>query len=56
MPMRTHNAGGVILGVDANNSNASWGTFYEGAIVAGFPADDTETAVLHNVKAVGYGR
>jgi non-reducing end alpha-L-arabinofuranosidase len=56
MPIRTHNAGGVILGVDAENSNASWGTFYEGAIVAGFPADDTENAVLHNVKAVGYGR
>jgi len=56
MPKRTHNAGAVILGVNAANSNASWGTFYEGAIVAGFPADDTERAVLQNVKAVGYGR
>jgi hypothetical protein len=56
MPKRTWNAGGVILGVSADNSNASWGTFYEGAIVAGFPADDTELAVLQNVKAIGYGR
>ena len=32
------------------------GTFYEGAIVAGFPADDTEVSVLRNIQAVGYGR
>jgi hypothetical protein len=56
MPRRTWNAGGVILGVSADNSNASWGTFYEGAIVAGFPDDGTEQAVLQNIKAVGYGR
>ena len=48
--------GAVVLGIDAYNSNASWGTFYEGAIVAGFPADDTDHAVLQNIKAVGYGR
>jgi len=46
--------GAVVLGIDAYNSNDSWGTFYEGAIVAGFPADDTEHAVLQNIKAVGY--
>ena len=49
-------AGSVILGIDGNNSNYGRGTFYEGAIVAGFPADDTELAVLRNIQAVGYGR
>jgi non-reducing end alpha-L-arabinofuranosidase len=48
--------GSVILGIDGSNSNTSWGTFYEGAIVAGFPADDTELFVLRNIQAVGYGR
>jgi len=28
----------------------------QSAIVAGFPADDTDHAVLQNIKAVGYGR
>jgi len=46
----------VILGIDGSNSNTSWGTFYEGTIVAGFPADDTELSVLRNIQAFGYGR
>ena len=50
------NGGGVVLGINSYNSNDSWGTFYEGAIVAGFPAEDTDHAVLQNIKAVGYGR
>jgi len=49
-------AGSVILGIDSANSNYGRGTFYEGAIVAGFPADDTEFSVLRNIQAVGYGR
>jgi len=53
-PRPIYNGGAVVLGVSADNGNASFGTFYEGAIVAGFPADDTEAAVLRNVKAVGY--
>ena len=56
LPKKTYNDGGVILGVGVYNDNASWGTLYEGAIVAGYPADDTELAVLRNVRAVGYGR
>jgi hypothetical protein len=56
LPALFYNAGSVILGVNVHNSNASWGTLYEGAILAGFPADDTELAVLRNIKAVGYGR
>lgn len=48
--------GSVVLGVGGDNSNNSWSTFYEGAIVAGFPTDETENAILQNLKAVGYGR
>jgi non-reducing end alpha-L-arabinofuranosidase len=49
------NAGSVILGIDGDNSNYGSGTFYEGAILAGFPADDTELSVLRNIQAVRYG-
>jgi hypothetical protein len=48
--------GAVVLGVGGDNSNNSWSTFYEGAIVAGFPADGTEDAVFQNLKALGYGQ
>jgi non-reducing end alpha-L-arabinofuranosidase len=56
LPRPVYNAGAVVLGVSADNSNDSWGTFYEGAIVAGFPVDQTEQAVLQNLKAAGYGK
>jgi hypothetical protein len=56
LPRSIFNGGAVVLGINPRNSNDSWGTFYEGAIVAGFPADDTDHAVLQNIKAVGYGR
>lgn len=56
LPKPVFNGGAVILGVTQYNSNDSWGTFYEGAIVAGFPADETEVAVLRNIQAAGYGR
>ena len=48
------NPGGILLGVGGDNSNNSAGTFYEGAIVSGLPADATDLAVLKNVQAVGY--
>ena len=32
------------------------GTFYEGCIVTGYPADATEDAVQANVVAAGYGK
>jgi len=56
VPRPVFNAGAVILGVNSYNGNDSWGTFYEGAIVAGFPTDDAELAILRNVQAVGYGK
>jgi hypothetical protein len=52
----TDNLGAVVLGVGGDNSNNAFGTFYEGAIVAGFPDDATELAVMQNIQAAGYGQ
>jgi hypothetical protein len=56
LPKQMNNEGGIVLGVGGDNSNNSWGTFFEGAIVSGFPSDDAELAVMQNVKAAGYGQ
>jgi len=48
------NQGGILLGIGGDNSNNSFGTFYEGAMVAGLPTDATDLAVFKNVQAVGY--
>jgi non-reducing end alpha-L-arabinofuranosidase len=56
-PMRKE--GGVLLGAGGDccysNNNASEGTFYEGAIVAGYPSDATDEEVHANIVEVGYG-
>jgi hypothetical protein len=54
LPKAMDNLGAVVLGVGGDNSNNSYGTFYEGAIVAGYPTTDVDLAVLKNVQAVGY--
>jgi hypothetical protein len=54
LPKAMDNLGGIVLGVGGDNSNNSYGTFYEGAIVKGYPATATELNVFKNVKAVGY--
>jgi hypothetical protein len=54
-PKTWNNEGGILLGIGGDNSNNSFGTFYEGAITAGRPTDETDTAVLKNVQAAGYG-
>ncbi|PTA47916.1 arabinofuranosidase catalytic domain-containing protein [Micromonospora sp. RP3T] len=50
--------GAIILGSGGDccidNKNQSVGTFYEGAMVAGYPSDATENAVQANVVAAGY--
>jgi hypothetical protein len=50
--------GAIVLGSGgdccATNTNLSEGTFYEGAIVAGYPSDATENAIQANVVAAGY--
>ena len=56
MPKPISNIGAVVLGVGGDNSNNSWGTFYEGAILAGYPTDAAELVVFNNIKAVGYNR
>ncbi|HVY36755.1 MAG TPA: arabinofuranosidase catalytic domain-containing protein [Polyangia bacterium] len=48
--------GAVLLGTGGDNSNSSWGTFYEGAITSGQPSDATDEAIYANVVAVGYGK
>jgi hypothetical protein len=56
-PMRKQ--GAIVLGSGgdccATNTNLSQGTFYEGAIVAGFPSDTTDNSVQANIVAAGYG-
>jgi len=54
LPKPMDNQGAIVLGVGGDNSNNSFGTFFEGAVVSGFPSDATEDAVMQNVKAAGY--
>ncbi|MFI1990115.1 arabinofuranosidase catalytic domain-containing protein [Actinoplanes sp. NPDC020271] len=49
-----HQEGGIILGIGGDNSNRNRGTWFEGAMVAGYPTDAAENAVQANVVAVGY--
>jgi hypothetical protein len=57
-PMRKQ--GAIVLGSGGDcclmNNNQSEGTFYEGAIVAGYPTDATEDAIQANIVSAGYGR
>jgi hypothetical protein len=48
------NAGAITLGVGGDNSNNSWGTFFEGAVTNGSPTNATDLAVMKNIQAVGY--
>ncbi len=51
--------GAIVLGSGgdccATNTNQSEGTFYEGALVAGFPSNETDDAIQANIVAAGYG-
>jgi hypothetical protein len=53
-PKTWANAGAIVLGIGGDNSNHSYGTFFEGAITAGRPSDATDAAVLANVQAAAY--
>ncbi|MEU7826548.1 arabinofuranosidase catalytic domain-containing protein [Catellatospora sp. NPDC049133] len=52
--------GAIVLGSGGDcckpdgGANASAGTFYEGAMVAGYPSDAVENAVQANIVAAGY--
>ncbi len=56
LPQTLNNQGAIVLGVGADNSNNSWATLYEGAVLSGFPTDGAELDVLENIKAAGYGQ
>jgi glycerophosphoryl diester phosphodiesterase len=46
--------GGIVLGTGGDNSNSGTGSFFEGAMTAGYPTDATEDAVQENIVAAGY--
>ena len=50
--------GAIVLGSGgdccARNTNLSLGTFYEGAIVSGYPTDATDDAIQQNIVSAGY--
>jgi hypothetical protein len=54
--------GAIVLGSGGDcckpsgGANLSAGTFYEGAIVSGYPGDATDEAVQSNISAAHYGR
>jgi len=51
-PMKVE--GGIILGTGGDDSSSSAGTFYEGAMVKGYPTDATENSVQSDIVAAGY--
>jgi hypothetical protein len=51
-PMRKQ--GAIVLGNGGDNSNASQGTFYEGVMTAGYPANATDQLVQANIVAAKY--
>src|SRR5689334_17020363 len=51
-PMRKQ--GAILLGNGGDNSNGSQGTFYEGVMTTGFPADSVDQAVQANIAAAKY--
>ncbi len=55
-PKTWSNGGAVVLGTGGDNSNSSFGTFYEGALTSGRPSDATDAAILANVQAAKYGQ
>jgi hypothetical protein len=55
-PKGWSNGGGIVLGTGGDNSNHSFGTFFEGALTAGRPSDATDALILQNIQGLGYGR
>jgi non-reducing end alpha-L-arabinofuranosidase len=48
--------GGIILGIGGDNSNSSFGTFFEGCITAGRPSNETDAKIHQNIQNIGYGK
>ena len=51
-PMRKQ--GAILLGNGGDNSNSSQGTFYEGVMTTGYPADSVDQLVQANITAAKY--
>ena len=49
-----HKQGGILLGTGGDNGNGSAGTFYEGVMTSGYPADQVTDAVQANIVAAKY--
>ena len=49
-----HKQGSVLLGNGGDNGNGSAGTFYEGVMTTGYPAEATADAVQANIVAAKY--
>ena len=47
--------GGLILGIGGDNSHGAVGTFYEGAVTAGYSSDAADARVQASIAAAGYG-
>jgi hypothetical protein len=60
LPFKQAKEGAIILGSGGDccysNTTMSQGTFYEGAILAGYPSDETDDAVQANIVAAQYGK
>jgi hypothetical protein len=49
-----HQEGAIVLGTGGDNSNASVGSFFEGVMTAGYPADAADNAVQASIVSAGY--
>jgi hypothetical protein len=49
-----HEEKSILLGVGGDNSNEGAGSFFEGAMTAGYPTDATENAVQANITTASY--
>jgi hypothetical protein len=49
-----HLEGAIVMGTGGDNSKWSVGSFFEGAMTAGYPSEATENAVQANIVAAGY--
>jgi hypothetical protein len=49
-----HKQGAILLGTGGDNGNGSSGTFYEGVMTTGYPAEATTDAVQANIVAARY--
>ena len=48
--------GAIILGIGGDNSDRAVGTFYEGAVTAGYTSDATDDALQADIVRTGYGQ